>query len=307
MEVELRHLRAFVAVATRGSVTAASRDLLITQPALSRTIQQLEAAVGTRLLERGPQGVEPTEAGGELLGRLRGVLRDLDAALAAAGGHAGLRIGFQWALPDPWASDLLTAFETATGARATLLRRDDIVAVLHSGEVDAALVRGEVHASGISGTVLFEEDRLAAVSTDSELAARGELDWAELPAHPVVVNTVSGATSPHLWPPGNQPSQVVECGSYDEWLAIIAAGRGIGSTTLSAARAHTHARVTYLPLRDAPRVALRLLWPTRRTSDPLLRRFGECARSMRGAHGSDASGISHGGTGFLGSVATNDP
>ncbi|RSM51869.1 LysR family transcriptional regulator [Amycolatopsis sp. WAC 01376] len=280
MEVELRHLRAFVAVATRRTFTAASRDLLITQPALSRTVQQLEEAVGARLLERGSQGVEPTEAGSELLDRLRGVLRDLDAALAAAGGHAALRIGFHWALPDPWTSDLLSAFETATGARTTLVRRDDIVTALHSGDVDAALVRGDVHASGITGTLLFEEDRLAAVSTGSELAARGELDWSELADHPVVVNTVSGATSPDDWPPGNRPEQVITCGSYDEWLAIIAAGRGIGSTTVSAARAHTHARVTYRPVRGAPRVALRLLWPARGDRDPLLRRLSEFARSV---------------------------
>ncbi|MEU7187535.1 LysR family transcriptional regulator [Streptomyces sp. NPDC045369] len=279
MEVELRHLRAFVTVAERRTFTAASHELLITQPALSRTVRQLEETVGTRLLHRTPNGVELTETGGELYGRLRGVLRDLDAALAAAGGHAGLRIGFQWALPDPWTSDLLAAFETATGARATLLRRDDIVAALHSGDVDAALVRGDVHASGVTGAPLFQEDRLAAVAAGSPLTAGGELDWSELSAHPLVVNTVSGATSPDDWPPENRPAQVVECGSYDEWLAIIAAGRGIGSTTTSAARTHTHARVTYLPLRNAPQVALHLLWPTRRTGDPLLRRFRELAHA----------------------------
>ncbi|QWF84099.1 LysR family transcriptional regulator [Amycolatopsis sp. CA-230715] len=281
MEIELRHLRAFVAVATRGTFTAASRELLITQPALTRTVQQLEEAVGAQLLDRTSRGAEPTAAGGELLERLRGVLSDLDAALAAAGGHAALRIGFPWALPDPWIGDLLSAFESATGARATLLRRDDVVAALHSGEVDAALARGDVRAPGIAGALLFEEARLAAVPTGSDLAARPELDWAELAGHPLVVNTVSGATSPGDWPAGHRPDRLVECGSYDEWLVLIASGRGIGSTTTSAARAHTHARVTYVPLRDAPAVPLRLLWPTRRTTDPLLRRFRELARSVR--------------------------
>ncbi|MGW8378198.1 LysR family transcriptional regulator [Streptomyces sp. ODS28] len=279
MDMELRHLRAFVAVGTLRTFTAASRELLITQPALTRTIQQLEASVGTRLLERTPHGAEPTEAGAALLERLRGVLHDLDSALAAAGGHAGLRIGFQWALPDPWTSELLDAFETATGARATLIRRDDIVTALHAGDVDAALVRGEVHASGIAGSPLFEEERLAAVAAGSDLAAAGALDWAELSAHPLIVNTVSGATGPEDWPEGERPARVVECGSYDEWLALIAAGRGVGSTTTSAARAHTHARVAHLPLRGAPRVTLRLLWPSRRANDPLLRRLGELAHS----------------------------
>lgn len=277
MEVELRHLRAFVAVATRRSFTAAGRELLITQPALTRTIQQLETAVRARLLERTSRSVELTDTGRELLERLRAVLSDLDAALIAASGHAGLRVGFQWALPDPWISDLLAAFETATGATATLLRRDDIATALLSGDVDAALVRAPVRASGIAQTVLFEEDRVAAVPAESPLAARAHLDWPELAEHPLVVNTVSGATSADLWPPGHRPRHVLECGSYDEWLTIIAAGRGIGSTTTSAAEAHTHARVAYRPLTGAPPVALRLLWPTRRKSDALLRRFCELA------------------------------
>ncbi|WP_031469355.1 LysR family transcriptional regulator [Sciscionella sediminilitoris] len=281
MEVELRHLRAFVAVATQRSFTAASRELLITQPALTRTIQQLETTVRARLLERTSRSVELTDTGAELLERLRVVLHDLDAALIAAGGRAGLRLGFQWALPDPWISELLSAFETATGASVTLLRRDDIVTALHSGDVDAALVRAPVHASGITQTVLFEEDRVAAVSAGSPLAARTELDWSELAEHPLVVNTVSGATSVDLWPPEHRPTQVIECGSYDEWLTIIAAGRGVGSTTTSAAEAHLHARVTHLPLDGAPPVALRLLWPTRRKNDTLLRRFSEFASSVR--------------------------
>ncbi|MEU6961523.1 substrate-binding domain-containing protein [Streptomyces chrestomyceticus] len=236
----------------------------------------------TRLLDRAPHGAELTEKGAESYERLRGVLRDLDAAPAVAVGHAGLRIGFRWALPDPWSSDLLAAFETATGARATLLRRDDIVAALHSGDADAALVRGDVHASasGVTGTPLFKEDRLAAVAAGSPLAAADELDWPELCAHPLVVNTVSGASSPDDWPPESRPAQVVACGSYDEWLALIAAGRGIGCITTSAARTHTHARVTYLPLRNAPQVALHLLWPTRRTGDPLPRRFRELAHAL---------------------------
>ncbi|MFI9456358.1 LysR substrate-binding domain-containing protein [Amycolatopsis sp. NPDC052450] len=112
------------------------------------------------------------------------------------------------------------------------------MAALHSGDVDAALARGDVHASGVTGTLLSEEDRLTAVSTGSELAARGELDWSELADHPVVANTVSGATSPDDRLPGNRP------------------------------------------VRGAPRVALRLPWPTRRTGDPLLRRLSESAEPV---------------------------
>lgn len=59
--IELRHLRAFAAVARRRSFTAAAAELLITRPALSRTVVQLETALGVRLLDRSPRHVDLTD------------------------------------------------------------------------------------------------------------------------------------------------------------------------------------------------------------------------------------------------------
>lgn len=50
--IETRHLRYFIAVAEEGSIIAASRALNITQPALSRQVQDLERAIGAPLLDR---------------------------------------------------------------------------------------------------------------------------------------------------------------------------------------------------------------------------------------------------------------
>ena len=101
MDVELRHLRAFVAVARLSSFTRAAQQLLITQPALSRTIQQLEKAVQVTLLDRTSRRVELTPAGQEFLGPAERVLTGLDVALAAVRPHVTLRLGFSWLLPDP--------------------------------------------------------------------------------------------------------------------------------------------------------------------------------------------------------------
>src|SRR4051794_2160522 len=91
MEVELRHLWAFAAVATHSSYTAAARELLIGQPALTRTVQQLEAVLGVRLLERTSRSVELTDVGQDFLNRVRAVLADLDQAILAARGQQELR------------------------------------------------------------------------------------------------------------------------------------------------------------------------------------------------------------------------
>jgi DNA-binding transcriptional LysR family regulator len=272
MDVELRHLRAFVAVATHRSYTAAGRELLIGQPALTRTVQQLEAALDVRLLERTSRSVQLTAAGQDFLDRTRAVLADLDRAILAARGEQELRLGFQWVLPDPWATATITGFEQATGATVTLLRRDDVDTDLARGDLDVAITRTRLAAAGTVHTPLFDEDRVAAVSTRSALAGRDRVDWLELADQPLVVNTASGTTQPESWPAEHRPSRVVTCANYDEWLQLVAADRGVGAVPRSAARTGTHPGVTFVPLTGAPPVSVCLGYRPR-LSNPLVRRF----------------------------------
>ena len=272
MDVELRHLRAFTAVATHRSFTAASRELLITQPALSRTVQQLEAALGVRLLERTSRSVQLTDAGQDFLDRTRAVLADLDRAILAARGQQELRLVFQWVLPDPWATETITAFEQATGATVTLLRRDDIDAGLERGDLDLAITRTRLTAPGTVQTPLFDEDRVAAVSTRSPLAKEDHVDWLALAAEPIVVNTVNGTTQPDSWPEQHRPTRVVTCGNYDEWLHLVATGRGGGGGAPPPPPPPPPPRVTFVPLTGAPPVSVCLGYRPR-LSNPLVRRF----------------------------------
>jgi acetyl esterase/lipase len=82
--IELRHLRAFVAVAEELNFGRAAERLYVSQPALSRQIQGLEQLVGCELLRRSTHSVELTLAGEALLDRSRRLLRDVDEAVAAA-------------------------------------------------------------------------------------------------------------------------------------------------------------------------------------------------------------------------------
>ena len=97
--MELRHLRAFLAVAEEGTVTRAAKRLYITQPALSRSVRELERHVASPLFLRMPRGVELTAAGQRLLGRARALLADADGLARTASEDAGtgqpLRIGLQ--------------------------------------------------------------------------------------------------------------------------------------------------------------------------------------------------------------------
>src|SRR5712671_5227593 len=85
VEMELRHLRYFVAVAEAGSLTVAAQRILHTsQPSLSRQIRDLEDEVGTELLTRRARGIDLTPAGRAFLDHARSVLSQVEAAAEAA-------------------------------------------------------------------------------------------------------------------------------------------------------------------------------------------------------------------------------
>ena len=91
--IELRHLRAFVAVAEELNFGRAAERLYVSQPALSRQIRGLEQLVGCELLRRSTHSVELTMAGEALLDRSRRLLRDVDEAVAAALAVGGELLG----------------------------------------------------------------------------------------------------------------------------------------------------------------------------------------------------------------------
>jgi DNA-binding transcriptional LysR family regulator len=96
--MDLQLLRSFLEVVDRGSISAAARHLLLTQPALSRRLQQLERELGAPLLERSRKGVVPTaegrlvrEEGGAILERWERMREDVGALSKLEGGT--VRVG----------------------------------------------------------------------------------------------------------------------------------------------------------------------------------------------------------------------
>jgi acetyl esterase/lipase len=98
--IELRHLRAFVAVAEELNFGRAADRLHISQSALSRQVQGLEQLLGVQLLRRSTHRVELTVAGEALLDRARRLLEDVDEAVSATlsiGGELAGRLAQLWA------------------------------------------------------------------------------------------------------------------------------------------------------------------------------------------------------------------
>ncbi|GAB3881532.1 hypothetical protein GCM10029964_037760 [Kibdelosporangium lantanae] len=100
--VELRHLRAFVAVADELNFSRAAERLYLSQPALSRQIRMLERLIGCDVFHRNRQRVELTLAGEALLTRARTLLTDVADAVTAARAVGGELSGRMARAQQPW-------------------------------------------------------------------------------------------------------------------------------------------------------------------------------------------------------------
>ncbi|GGO69443.1 LysR family transcriptional regulator [Nonomuraea cavernae] len=91
--LDVVRLRVLVAVARRGSLTAAAKDLHYSQPSVSHHLARLEAETGARLIQRAGRGIRLTEAGRLLAERAADIIGRLDATAEELAAHVGLRSG----------------------------------------------------------------------------------------------------------------------------------------------------------------------------------------------------------------------
>jgi DNA-binding transcriptional LysR family regulator len=147
--VEFRELAAFVAIVEEGGLSAASRRLHISQPALSQTVNNLERELAVKLLVRSSTGVQPTEAGITLLAEARAVLARRDQALAtmaelSTDGGSVIRLGIPLELdPDvlPRALARFTAKFPEIRVVPRQLSTTAQFAALRDDSIDIGLVR----------------------------------------------------------------------------------------------------------------------------------------------------------------------
>ncbi len=91
--LDLHKLNIFAAVARTGSFSAAAEQLLLSQPAVSQHVHDLEAGLGTRLFERGRRGVMLTPAGAQLYDYAQAIFRLVAEAESAVTDVANLAAG----------------------------------------------------------------------------------------------------------------------------------------------------------------------------------------------------------------------
>jgi DNA-binding transcriptional LysR family regulator len=210
---ELRHLVYFREVARRLHFRKAAEAIPIAQPALSRQIAQLEAALGVRLFSRSSRRVELTPAGAALAERIEPVLAALarvpsDLKAVAEGQVGRLRVAFTGLAMATVLPDILRGFHRQfPGIRLELneVPTSAQIAALQAGEIDCGFFHPDAPTPGIDTTLLLRERNGVLLPADHPLKTRRSLKLRDLSGTPFV-----------LFPRTHNP------GFYDKVLAAFA-------------------------------------------------------------------------------------
>lgn len=290
MNIELRHLRYFVAVADEASFTGAAHRVHVAQQVLSTQIRQLEDAVGTRLLNGTNKGATLTPAGAAFLTAARQTLAGLDRGVAAARNAARvvsgkLSVGVGSGCENETRTRLLTAFERAYPDVEMYLQVFDMTqpsAGLLDHSSDVALLRPPVAAPGIELVTVRSEPRVFVLPAGHPFAACEELRLADVGGLPfVTADSAADGCEPRAWqddwlvrprPGGDVPIIGATARTVDDWCEHVAAGHGIGLCPASAATFHGRPGVCFIPSAGLPPTTMCVAWRTG-DSRPAVRRF----------------------------------
>ena len=266
MDLELRHLRCLVAIVDAGTFTDAAIDLGISQAAVSRNLQALEQVLCVRLLHRTSRNVTPTTAGVHALAQARQVLAAADNLVAeATTGHTRLRIGHPWSAMGRHTREFQRRWaERYPDVELQLIRTNSATGGLAEGLCDIAVLRTLAGGRRFASAAVGEERRYCALAADDPWASRRSIRLDEIPQRTLLIDRRTGTTTPDLWPAAAQP-HIQETRDIDDWLAIIAAGGGVGITPEGTTAQYRRDGVIFRPLRDAPPVTVTVSW---RRHDP---------------------------------------
>ena len=201
--MEIRQLRAFVAIAESGTFTAGALRVHVTQAAISMQIRQLETEIGAKVFVRAPRHVILTEAGEQLLRRARHILREHDAALdeiaELAGAERGrLRIGSASAMvlteQLPIILKELRKQHPAAEIAVTSGTSEVLVDQILAGEVDVAFVSLPVDERGIKTERLSEDQLVAIASPRHKLAKQRTISAYTLAGERLILGERGGNT-----------------------------------------------------------------------------------------------------------------
>jgi DNA-binding transcriptional LysR family regulator len=239
--MEIRQLKAFLAIAEAKTFTAGARRVNVTQAAISMQIRQLEDEVGLPLFTRTPRRVILTEAGEYLLERARKILREHDSALAeiaevAGAEHGRLRIGSASAMFATMQlpmimQGLLEKFGNAELTVSSGTSQSLVDRIMH-GEIDIAFVSLPVENSSITTDLLYSDEIVAIGHPDHPAAKERFISAAALAGEKLILGERGGNTrrmiDDFFHAANVRPNVVMELSRQDAINKMVENNLGVG-------------------------------------------------------------------------------
>ena len=251
MSLSIHGLRVYICILECGSLSAAGRELGMTQPAVSNHLHTLEERFGVALLTRG-RPLRATPAGECLAEHARRVLdgvSDMETEMAChTAPHGPLVVGASSTPGELFMPGLVTEFSARYPDVALELRvydTDEAIAALLGREIEAAVVGHEVDDPRLVGTVVGH-DALVPVVAASDRLAGAEISPEDLADRPFVLREQGSGTrqtaEEGLAAAGVRPRVAMELGSNAAVAGAVAAGAGIGVVPLRTVGTHGSVR-----------------------------------------------------------------
>ncbi len=269
MDLDLRKLRYFVAVAERLHFGRAAAALYITQPALSRQIRQFEEELGVELLERSSRQVTLTAAGKRLAEDGARLLADSQAAVAQArraqGTGQSLTIGFMLGMD---IAPVMAEFARTRPRVEILLQRLrwwNHAAALRDGRVDAGFVRLPLPTEGLEIRALYQEPVCVALPAGHPLNGMTSVGIVQLADEPVLRYADASPEWNAFWtfdprPDGSHPPPGPYVHDMEEIVAYVRAGRGVAYLPVPITATIAPTAVTFVRVNDIPPGQVVLAW-----------------------------------------------
>jgi DNA-binding transcriptional LysR family regulator len=248
VRIDTRELEYFVATAEELHFGRAAARLSVAQPAVSKTIRQVESRLGFALFVRSSRQVSLTPSGEALLHHGRHALEAVDAAVEHARRAADAQTTLRLVIKPGGDANLLSAILAAYARRPDARR----VEVVFSGTVDRADYLRDGRAdvgllyapfddlTGLAAERVYSEDRLALLPPGHPLASRGELRMADLEHEPMP-----------RWKGRSDEGSGPEVADIPQLVQMIILGATIAVLPRSLAEA-AHPGLTLVPVVDAP-------------------------------------------------------
>jgi DNA-binding transcriptional LysR family regulator len=282
VDIDLRKLRYFLAVADLLHFGRAAERLHIAQPALSRQIRSFEHDLGVTLFDRDRHGVDLTVAGRQLLADAPALLAAAAATrrrvAAAARGTRSLSVGFRAGILVTAAVRAFAAEHPDTTVDLRHLEWDQQEEPVVDGRVDVAYLRPPVNDAGLAVTELYREPRVAVMPANHRLAGKAAVSVADL-AGELLLPAFGIEPLPF---PDRSRTRITARTVEEKW-EHVAAGAGVLFVAVSMARYYQRADIVSVPLSDAPPDQVLLATAAGRTT-PLLDAFIRAARRTSTDH-----------------------